>query len=393
MAPPLRSTLGSLAVLLATSALAFALVERFALSRERALAQRPQHGGGLELLQANPHGTGSFRLRPDLDLALEVKGQRVRVRTNRFGMHWREVERDKPSGLRRVAFLGDSFTFGCWTPSYETSLVGEFEAGLSRQRLEALNFGVGGYGLDDEELLLSEEVLAFAPDWVIVVVFTGNDFRDTFLGTGKHRLVNGAAELRKELLAERVPEALLTAADGPLPPAADPSFVRRSLERFATFRLLLPAFGWENPWIEFEPSRKFTSFSFWSRSPPLPIALRARDLVTAALERMDRLTREHGARLGVVTIPTREQVYSRAEQGRDFDVQLPQAFLRVFARERGIPYLDLWQPLRERARAGERDPYLWGDIHFGTAGHALAGRWIREWFQAELRPLLEPAGT
>lgn len=367
--------------------LAFVPVELVARRREAGLEQRRQRPPGLDLLRENPHRTGSYRLKPGLDLTVQIKGHDFRIQTNSHGMHWRELPREKPAGRRRVAFLGDSFTFGSWAPSVEESFVGVFERLGHSQRLEALNFGVGGYGLADEELLLREEVLDFGPDWVIVALFTGNDFRDTWLGLDKERLVDGTAVLRQDVLEARVPEAARRPQSFPSLAAADPSWMRAEAKRLATFRLLLPALGWDNPWVDFRPSPQFNSFTYWSRTPPTPLALRARDEALATLARMDQQARGHGARLGVVALPFREQVYAVAESGRDFDVQLPQAWLRVFARERGIPYLDLWPELRRWALATGRDIYLPDDIHFDGRGHELAGILVRDWFERELRPL------
>jgi lysophospholipase L1-like esterase len=369
------------------SGLGFVPVELVARSRERRLAERATQPVGLDLLRENPRGTGSYRLRPGLDLQVHVKGHTFRIRTNSLGMHWREVPREKPPRRKRVAFLGDSFTFGCWAPSVEQSFVGVFERQGRAQRVEALNFGVGGYGLADDELLLREEVLGFQPDWVIVAVFVGNDFRDTWLGLDKDRLEGGTAVLRPEVVAKLVPEPARRAPSQPSPPAEDPSSLRAFVTRFATFRLLLPALGWDNPWVDFRPAGQFNAFTYWSRTPPAPVALRARDAVLAALGRMDELTRQHGARLGVVALPYREQVYATAESGRGYDVQLPQAWLRVYARERGIPYLDLWPEFRRWALATGRDVYLANDIHFDGRGHELAGILVRDWFERELRPL------
>ena len=69
-----------------------------------------------------------------------------------------------------------------------------------------MNFGVGGYGVADEELQLEEMVLGFSPRYVVVVVFTGNDFRDTFLGVDKETIVDGVAHLDDARVRERVPE-------------------------------------------------------------------------------------------------------------------------------------------------------------------------------------------
>lgn len=373
-------------VSLGSLALGFAVVEAVAKRREAALSEgAPATQPDLPLMRENPSGAGSYRLRPGLDIETQVRGMRVRIRTNRYGMHWRDVEAKKPARLRRIAFLGDSFAFGCWARDVEHSMVGVFEAGLNRERLEALNFGVGGYGLDDMELLLREEVAGFGPDWVVVLLFTGNDFRDTWLGLDKQRIENGTAVMRRDVLEERVPESLRRQPFATSPAAADPSRVRTALKRFATFRLLLPALGLDSPWVDFSVNRRFTSFSFWSLVPPDALALRARAEALATLERMAGFSREHGARLAVVTIPFREQVYALRETGRDYDVRLPQEWVRVWARERDVPFLDLWGPLREHAVATGEDVYLPADIHFGERGHALAGILIRDWFVREVR--------
>ena len=126
-------------------------------------SDRPQRRERLDLLTTNPNGTGSYRLKPDIDLVTRIDGREVRIRTNRHGMHWRDVTIRKNDGRRRIAFLGDSFTFGSWADGYEESFVGTFDKNVSPERWEVLNFGVGGYGLAEEELLLREQVLDFSP--------------------------------------------------------------------------------------------------------------------------------------------------------------------------------------------------------------------------------------
>jgi lysophospholipase L1-like esterase len=384
---PRRALLAALTALVSL-ALSFTVVEWFARGLERRVAlAKVRSGRSLALMRENPHGTGSYRLKPGLDLTTRVKGLDVRIRTNSHGMAWRDVERARAARPRRVAFLGDSFTFGCWARSYERSFVGVFEAGLNRERVEALNFGVGGYGLLDEELLLREEAITFGPDWVIVMLFVGNDFRDTWLGLDKERLVDGTAQLRDDVLAQRVPAEFVQAEARPAPPAPDPSRLRAGLMSLATFRLLLPRLGWHNPWIAFTPSRNFTWFSFWSLRPAPPVALQARDAALAALQRMDAFAREHGARLGVVTIPYREQVYAQAPSGRGWDTAYPQAWVERWADEQGVPHLDLLPRLRGHALRTDEDVYLEDDIHWNERGHELVGGWLREWFTAELRQL------
>lgn len=369
-----------------TLALGFVPLEWFARRLEHARVQAKLAGPGLALMRENPSGAGSYRLQPGLDLTTRVKGVTVHLRTNSAGMAWREVALAKPARVRRVAFLGDSFTFGCWARDAEHGFVGVFERDLNPRRFEALNFGVGGYGLDDQELLLRELALAYAPDWVFVMTFVGNDFRDTWLGLHKHRLEGGTARLRDDVLAQRVPRTFVEAPWPPAAPAPDPNGLRATLAHTAVFRLLQPAFGWTHPWLRFKPSRRFTSFPFWSQRPAPPLALRARDEYLTTLGRVQALVRERGARLAVVAIPYREQVYADAPSGPGYDTAYPQAWIGAWAEAAGIPFLDLLPRLREHALRTDEDLYVEDDIHWNERGHALTGAWLRDWFQQDLLP-------
>ena len=267
-------------------------------------------------MQPNPAGTGSFRLRPALDVVVSVKGLEIPIRTNRHGMRWHDVAVTKPETLQRIAFLGDSFTFGCWAKDIDHTFVGAFARRVDRDRFEVLNFGVGGYGLDDMELQLREQVIAFSPDFVLLMVFTGNDFRDTYLGIHKYKLIDGVAELDPEVLAAKIPNIDRESAAFALKPAPDPSRLRRWLVRFATFRRLLPALGWDNPWREFRYDPYFTTFPYWSQYPYPVVARNARDVTLTTLERIHAFAKARGFKLAVATVPSREQVYASKTTAR-----------------------------------------------------------------------------
>jgi len=102
------------------------------------------------------------------------------VRINSAG--WRGPERPitKPSGVTRIAVLGDSYT--------EATQVEEdsaFPALLERRlndslpgHFEVLNFGVSGFGTGQELLTLQHYAFAYAPDAVVLAFMTGNDISD-----------------------------------------------------------------------------------------------------------------------------------------------------------------------------------------------------------------------
>jgi lysophospholipase L1-like esterase len=361
-------------------AVAFAVLEagsrRIEARIERERIEPPEN---LALVQPNPAGTGSYRLRPNLDITTAVKGVTVRIRTNRHGMNWRDVDVQKLRRKKRIAFLGDSFTFGCWVDRVERSFVGIVDQRLEARRYEVLNFGVGGYGLDDMELQYREQVDPFSPDVVVVDLFTGNDFRDTWLGIHKYTVAGGVVQLDPRVLEERIPERYRRQDGIFSQPADDRSWLRRSLQRRAAFRLLLPLLAWDNRELDFRVSQRFTSFTFWSQYPWPEVALQARDELLLVLDRMDAFAREKSARLVVVAIPMKDQVYARDAVGRAYDLDYPQVFVKLHARQRGIPYLDLLPPLREHVRSTNQDIYVREDIHFNRAGHALVGRLIGDW--------------
>ena len=106
----------SAVVLLVSSDLLLRLIEKS--------AGHIHHIEDLEAWMENPRGTGSYRAKPNLDLVYRFgPSDRVSVgiRTNSFGMRWREVSLDKPDGKERIAFAGDGLTEGASSARMEES--------------------------------------------------------------------------------------------------------------------------------------------------------------------------------------------------------------------------------------------------------------------------------
>ncbi len=125
-----------------------------------------------------------FRGRPHLDIAWtrEMEGAQRRVRTNRLGFHDHERDMAPSPGTRRILFLGDSFL-----EAYQAGIDENFSQRLARNlarggkvRVEALNWGVHGYGLGSHFLSVRDLVAAWRPDTVVLVLFLGNDLQDNY---------------------------------------------------------------------------------------------------------------------------------------------------------------------------------------------------------------------
>lgn len=379
-----RARTGSWLLLVASSLVSFGMLEAaMRVVEVRRAGQPPPKPLPLPILEPIP--AGGYRLKPNLDVETVVGGRVIRIRTNQHGMRWRDVPIARPPSMQRIAVLGDSFAFGCWSDSIEDSLVGVFERNISPQRWQVLNFGVGGYGPADQARQMEDTVLRFSPDFAVLVFYAGNDFRDAYLGLEKDAIVDGTAVLDERVLVSRVPASEL-ARDSTRSLPSPPGPFRKQLERLATVRALEPLLGLEQKYVDFRVNRNFKSRSYWSQHPYPEVAARGRDAALAYYLRMDdAFRRAGGTRLGIVAIPFREQVQSRTLAGKDFDIALPQVYVQAFARDHGIPYLDLLPVFRRHLERTGESLYIDGDIHLNQAGHRLAGEQIAEWFRCCLR--------
>lgn len=99
-----------------------------------------------------------------------LKWKTSNIRTNSAGYREREFDRPKPPGVYRIAFLGDSFTFGQGIREEERlSNLLERELRKRSSRIEVLNFGCSGHNTVDEVKVLKTDVLPdVAPDFVLL---------------------------------------------------------------------------------------------------------------------------------------------------------------------------------------------------------------------------------
>jgi hypothetical protein len=219
---------------------------------------------------------------------------------------------------------------------------------------------------------------------VVVVIYNGNDFRDTWLGLDRERIVNGTARLNDENLKARVPAEQLV--EDPTRPLDCPvALWRRVARTSAAFERLAPFLHLEDLCVRFRPNRNFFMPGFWSRWPPSEVAEPATQSVLDALSRMNALLGARQARLAVVALPTSDQVYAQEPKGRGFDISWPQAAVKEFCADMRIPYLDLLPPLRQQAATSDRRLYLKSDTHLNEFGHSRVGQLIADWFLARVR--------
>ncbi|SRR5579884_472958 len=122
---------------------------------------------------------------------------------NALGYRGEMYPEDKPAGVWRVVFLGDSNTWG-WgvADGEEFPLLTEQRLRASSPNVQVLNFALPSFGTDQEYLTYVNVARRYHPDLVVLVFFAGNDFADNISeynpdGTrGKPHFVLDNGELR-----------------------------------------------------------------------------------------------------------------------------------------------------------------------------------------------------
>jgi len=312
------------------------------------------------------------------------------VRINSAGLRDREHERPKPPGTFRVAFLGDSYTEAMQVDASEAFwAVAERELArcpaLAGRPVEAVNFGVAGYGTAQELETLRHEVWDYEPDAVVLAFLTGNDLR------------NNVRELESDPL-----RPFYVVRDGAL--VLDDSFLEsREWQWTQTWWWRAKDVAMANLWtlqLVWESRNAFVRNSLAPtqedaeqpiyRPPPDARWTRAWDVT----ERMLRLLRDEvvagGARFQLLVLTNWRQVHPdpavrarEAEALGAVDLRYPDRRLEAFAAAEGIDVLTLVGPLAAAAEA--RGVCLHGfpngvpcGGHWNAEGHRLGGELLAE---------------
>lgn len=122
----------------------------------------------------------------------EIIHKGIQYKTNSLGLRNKEIQKEKPEGVKRILAIGDSFVFG--SGLFEEDLVTvRIENSLNNinaQSIEVINGGISGFNTTDELEQLKRLAPIVEPDLVIVFFFT-NDIleiknKEGALVKGKH---------------------------------------------------------------------------------------------------------------------------------------------------------------------------------------------------------------
>jgi hypothetical protein len=170
-----RRWLGRLAAVFVGTALALAVFELGAWMTGSYPPEPPLYPGDRETLRDESFDEVlGWKLPPNREITETKEEYSVTYRANRQGFRSPYDFEEQFSGPR-IAFVGDSFTFGSGV-EYEETFVARLEADLPGTR--TLNYGIGGFGIDQMWLTLRDRVIPYGAD-LVVLVFIRNDLERT----------------------------------------------------------------------------------------------------------------------------------------------------------------------------------------------------------------------
>ena len=337
-----------------------------------------------------PQWPRAFCLRPNAEQEQAAEGQ-SRVRINALGFDDIERQLERPRGTFRIAVIGDSYTQAPQV-SRQEAFPAVIERSLrgcpQRQALdiEVLNFGVGGYGLAQQWMLLRDEIWAYDPQIVIEAVGLYNDI----VNCDRHTSVSGY--IYPYFVADHgrlLPDEITSRQRAP-----DPRWVTiqghlRDIENRLKMPLLVEMFYHDKIAPSWQPGLKLDPYLIATFSPPHdPHMANAWAVAETALSLMNQECLSHGAEFWVITLDFNIQSYpdpaARDQRLRELaisDPHYPDRRIIEFARSHGMHNFWLSPLIAEYAESHRvalhgfyNTPINYG--HYNVAGNRFVGEAI-----------------
>lgn len=133
-----------------------------------------------------------YTLNPKTKLIETDKDGEFELNINKMGFRGPEYDQIKiRNSKNRIMVLGDSFTYG---PGVRKTFVDLLQSSLSaikNQPIIALNFGVPGYGTNNQLGVLQKYGDLIKPQIVILAFYLGNDFKDNMAPIKTIKIIDG----------------------------------------------------------------------------------------------------------------------------------------------------------------------------------------------------------
>jgi len=293
----------------------------------------------------------------------------VRYSTNDYGLRgpWPEAEPAAFPRKARVAFLGDSFTFGLGVNDDETFVQRLNETG---DTTSYLNAGIAGYSTDQEYLYLKHRLPTWRLDRLELVVYLANDLIDNTLAFPLQ------AEMGKPLFVLEGEQLRLTN----VPVRQEPKPPEERARTLSTVLLGDEAARAGSPhwWSRTELWRRLglaepaapERLSELHRRMEYPLTLFLR-----IIHEIRRVCEQNGVALTVVLMPGRSYVEDPLSYSAAFQDDVRRSLVEAHL---GVPVVDLAARLREHFEQTGEHLYHAHEGHLNAAGHRRVALWLGE---------------
>lgn len=332
--------------------------------------------------------TFDHSLIPGASAVCATREWNVPYRINRMGFRDREFASPKPDGVYRILALGDSYLEG-YGVKLEDSFIKRFEASLAGRpgpaRYEVINGGIASYSPLLEYLLLRHRLDEIDPDMVMLVYDVG-DLKDdyeyektvTFDEKGRplsatpfdRAWVSNATAFRRFMIRHFRGYLYL---DNKLN-----KFFFKLKNRHRSFQDEYTDVVHHDSFIAYRPGQQKNVSILWERN---------RKYLTMIAE----LLKERGVKLVIVSYPygfqfhPQEWAEGRLHQGFKADTVYDRPAhldtVAAFAREIGVPFVDLYDGFKARYEFPVQFPY---DGHLNERGHRIMAEALTEAMSAVL---------
>jgi lysophospholipase L1-like esterase len=298
--------------------------------------------------------TRGWRSAANFEGVMRYEGDGMSIHTDPHGL--RTHPKAATEGEFNMLFLGDSFTFGqgvIGEETYAAVVEQEINAASPEVHARSLNAGVTAYSVAQYAPTLTDLYPFYKPQVVITCLYVENDMT----------------------LAWSPPEERWMEFDRPrFGRTGGKLYFRSHLYRLLKHRLLDP--------IKPDGARLF--LRVYNKTDDFRQPLKRH--VNEELEKLAATCRDHGVFLVLTIIPCNYQMDTEAWEkllqtaqvdGKDYDIMQPNRFIMEWAKQNGVPCLDVAEVLNKDAQP--KRFFIPNDRHFNTEGHRVAGEAIAQW--------------
>ena len=320
----------------------------------------------------------------------------VEVSINSNGLRDRENELQRRADTQRILMFGDSFVEG-WGVSLNESVSKVLESLLQTEptgesngggAVQVLNFGMAGFGTDQEMLLFDRSGRSYRPD-LVIVLFYGNDLwnNTTKMGIGMERGYKPFFRLAQDghLRLRGVPVKRNRHWDDEGERSRERVWSERLgrhlYEHWHVYHLAHKALTKPVPMRQ---QRDFYEGLYGTGSSPR--FEKVWRLTARIIQEFQDRVRDAGAEMILVYVPSIVQVEEQNWRMKrdlhglvgEFDLLKPNRRLRRISADLGLPFLDLHEDFVESLTG----PALYyRDSHWNAAGHAVAAAAIHDFLK------------